>query len=443
METSIEKVAEIAQDQLDREAAKNPILKNALKVVEKFLKTNRVLCYGGTAINNLLPPEDRFYDPERDIPDYDFFSESPQLHAVKLADQLVEEGYSSVEVKPGVHVGTYKVFADYNGLADISFMDESIFKKMWNEGYERNGIHYVSPNFLRMSVYLELSRPKGFVERWKKVYKRLQLLNKHYPMTCPASEVEINKVHLTNEAQETIEKIMIAEDAVLLGFNAADYQSKKRSNWMLPLDILATPQKRDDIAKKLMTAFKEEDIKQVDKPAFEELLAPHTDITNRKTGHVLIRIYETQACHSYHETPDRLMVASIPTLLQFFLSILYAPKYFQEDIPEQRFLCTAQHLVEMANSNLPRRYKLLTPITCIGKQKSLIDMRAEKSDMYVKLAKDKNSREFLEYFFTYTPTTLSKTQKQKIKKQLHKTFRKVRGHRSPVPKESSSQIQRY
>jgi hypothetical protein len=120
------------------------------------------------------------------------------------------------------------------------------------------------------------------------------------------------------------------------------------------------------------------------------------------------------------------MIASIPTLLQFFLSILYAPKYFQEDIPEQRFLCTAQHLVEMANSNLPRRYKLLTPITCIGKQKSLIDMRAEKSDLYVKLSKDKNSREFLEYFFTYTPTNLTKTQKQKVKAQLHKTFRRRR-----------------
>lgn len=426
METSIERVAEIAQDQLDREAAKNPILKTALTIVEKFLKQNRVLCYGGTAINNLLPPEDRFYDPERDIPDYDFFSESPQLHAVKLADQLTAQGYSSVEVKPGVHVGTYKVFADYNGLADISYLDTTIFKKLWDEGYERNGIHYVSPNFLRMSVYLELSRPKGFVERWKKVYKRLELLNKHYPMTCPASQVKINDVHLTDETQKKIEDIMIAEDAVLLGFNAANYQSKKRSNWMLPLDLLATPEKRDDIAKKLMEAFKSEHIKKVDKPEFEELLAAHTDINNAKTGHTLIRIYETQACHSYHETPNRLMIASIPTLLQFFLSILYAPKHFHEEIPEQRILCTAQHLVEMANSNLPRRYKLLTPITCIGKQKSLIDMRAEKSDLYEKLSKDKNSKEFLEYFFTYTPTTLSKTQKQRVKAQLHKTFKRRR-----------------
>jgi hypothetical protein len=36
-----------------------------------------------------------------------------------------------------------------------------------------------------MSIYLELSRPRGDVSRWKKVYSRLLLLNKHYPIVCP------------------------------------------------------------------------------------------------------------------------------------------------------------------------------------------------------------------------------------------------------------------
>lgn len=425
METSIEKVAELAQDRIDREVAKDPNLKNALSIVEKFIKTKKVMCYGGTAINNLLPIEDRFYDPERDIPDYDFFSATPQEHAIELADELTNEGYASVEVKPGVHLGTYKVFADYTGIADISFMDEIIFNKLWKESITKNSIHYVPPNFLRMSVYLELSRPKGFVERWKKVYNRLQLLNKHYPMTCPKSQVELNDVHLSDEVEQKLEKIIKSENAILLGFNAVGFHQSKRKNWMLPLDILATPEHRPDLAKKISEVF--ENVKLKEKPAFEELLAPHTDI-NSSSGHTLVRIYETQACHSYHESPSGVMIASIPTLLQFFLSILYAPKYFQEDIPEQRILCTAEHLVQMANSNLPRRYKLLTPITCLGKQSTLIDMRVEKSEMFEKLSKNRNSREFLESFFTYTPTSLSKTQRQKVKHQIQKTFRKKRFH---------------
>jgi hypothetical protein len=426
METSIERVAQLAQDQIDRELAKNPILRNALLIVERFIKTNRVMCYGGTAINNLLPLEDRFYDPTKDIPDYDFFSANPHEHAIELADKLTNEGFSSVEVKPGVHLGTYKVFADYTGVADISFMHETIFNKLWKDSIEKNSIHYVPPNFLRMSIYLELSRPKGYVERWRKVYGRLQLLNKYYPMECPQTQLDLNDTYLTDQIEDKIEKILIQERAILLGFNAVSFQQRKRKNWMLPLDILATPEHRDDIANKIVQIF--EHSKKVDKPAFEELLAPHTDINNAR-GHTLVRIYETQACHSYHETPSGLMIASIPTLLQFFLSILYAPKYFQEDIPEQRILCTAEHLVQMANSDLKRRYKLLTPITCLGKQKSLIDMRAEKSDLFEKLSKNRYSKEFLQYFFTYTPTTLSKTQRQKIKNHIHKTFRKRISHR--------------
>ena len=45
-----------------------------------------------------------------------------------------------------------------------------------------SGILYAPPNFLRMAMYLELSRPAGDVGRWEKILKRLILLNKNYPL---------------------------------------------------------------------------------------------------------------------------------------------------------------------------------------------------------------------------------------------------------------------
>ena len=90
-----------AQDRVDYEAAHDPNVKQIIRIVEDFLKSTQVLCYGGTAINNLLPPKDRFYDPEYDIPDYDFYSKEPQLHALRLADKYSKAGFKSVEVKPG------------------------------------------------------------------------------------------------------------------------------------------------------------------------------------------------------------------------------------------------------------------------------------------------------------------------------------------------------
>lgn len=429
MDAAIDKVAEIAQAIIDKENATNPVVQTALSIVEEFIKSNRVMCYGGTAINNLLPVEDRFYDPEKDIPDYDFFSEIPQVHAAKLADQLVAAGFRSVEVKPGVHLGTFKVFSDYIGVADISHLDKPIFEKLWKNSIEKEKIHYVPPNFLRMSIYLELSRPKGDVSRWKKVYSRLMLLNKHYSVECPTIDEKMNDVYLTPEVKDEIETLLIKETIVLLGFNASILQQKPTDKWMLPLDVLVTPDKREEVTKKFLNIFEPKlgfKLKVKDVPRYGELIPPHTDIDDPKSGNTVIRIYETEACHSYHKGASGLMIASIPTLLQFFFSILYAPEHFLEEMPEQRFLCTAQRLVEMANDNIHRRYKLLTPITCLGKQKSLVDMRVEKSKMYEELSKNKSSPEFLEYFFTYAPTSLSKTQRAKVKQQLHKTFRRRR-----------------
>ena len=415
-------VIALAQEQIDREAASDPDVKKMIKIVREFIETHRVMCYGGTAINNLLPPEDQFYDYSTEIPDYDFFSESPQLHAAKLADRLAKAGFASVEVKPGVHLGTFKVFANYIGVADVSHMEVSMFKKLWDEKITKDKIHYVPPNFLRMAMYLELSRPKGDVSRWKKVYDRLQKLNKNHPLTCPAGAQKITEEFVDDTVREEIRDVLVKENLVLLGFNGSMVQEKTPRKWMLPLDILVTPEKRQEVSKKILGIFKKhESVKTREFPEFEELMPARTDIRNSKS--VLVRLYETTACHSFHETPSGLKVASIPTLLQFFLSALYAPKEFLEAQPEQRFLCTAEHLVNLANST-SRRYKILTPLTCIGKQKNLVTMRAERSEIYNKLKDNRESREFLELFFSYVPTDLKKTQRQKVRKSLKKTLRR-------------------
>jgi hypothetical protein len=416
-------IAALAQDEIDKETANSPAVRKMMKIVQEFIETHRVMCYGGTAINNLLPEKDQFYDFSVEIPDYDFFSETPQVHAAKLGDRLASAGFASVEVKPGIHLGTFKVFADYVPVADVSHMDRAVFKKLWEQSIVKDKIRYTPPNYLRMNMYLELSRPKGDVSRWVKVYGRLQLLNRAYPMTCPKEETKMVEKFMDENTRNHVRSILVKEGAMLLGFNASMvHDNEKTPKWFFPVDVLATPEKRKDLAETFKTYFGE-GVKSRDYPEYAELLPARTDITDPKTGTLLVRIYETTACHSYHET-NGLLVASIPTLLQFFFGVLYSSKEFAESIPEQRFLCTAEHLVNLANKHTSKRHKILTPITCLGKQKSLVDMRAEKSEIFQKLSRNKNSREFLEYFFQYTPTSNSKTERQKIRKSLKKTLRR-------------------
>jgi hypothetical protein len=410
-----------AQNIVDYETAHDPSIREILRIVKNFVMSKRVLCYGGTAINNLLPKEDRFYDPNYDVPDYDFYSEKPQIHAMELADIFYAQGFRNIEVKPGAHLLTFKVFVDYTGVADITFLNPQVFKTLWAENITKLGIHYVSPNFLRMSMYLELSRPKGDVSRWEKVYKRLGRLNKNYPVGCKTTP-ESPYTTLSGEQREGIEKILHTKSVVLLGLHAAELHSNARTNvWQMPVDVLA--EDMSSTINNFMAVFGNENVELQEREGFAELLPPHVDILNKK-GELLVRVFKTFACHSYHLLRSGVRVASIPTLLQFFFAFVYADAHFLEGGYDQdRIICICQRLIDLAAST-KRRFDLLTPLDCLGRQETLTEMKAHKSDLYDSIPR--KSEEFLHLFFSYKPGQLNKTRKARVKAILRKTMKTKR-----------------
>lgn len=281
----LEQIIERLELENDKKVASNPDVKLSLGVVADFLKSHPVMCYGGTAINNLLPPEDRFYDPLTTVPDYDFYSKTPQEHSMMLADKLKAAGIETVEVKPGMHLGTFKVFANFEGVADITHLDADIFDRLWKENIVRDGIHYVSPNFLRMSMYLELSRPRGDVSRWTKVYKRLQLLNKHYPLVCPSDGAVHDETPLSEATRKRVDTILRTKNVVLLGITASQIHEGKRPKWSAPVTLLAERSVLDQLTEGKPTEAHEG----------TEILPGHVDILDDE-GDIVFRVYETAAC---------------------------------------------------------------------------------------------------------------------------------------------------
>ena len=394
------KVVKDLEDENNRVAASDPGTVTSLGVVRAFLKNHPVMCYGGTAINDLLPKEDQFYDSKVDVPDYDFFSKTPQAHSVIIANQLKAHGIKAVEVKPGMHIGTFKVFADYTGVADITHLDDLIFDRLWKEGEVRNKIHYVPVNFLRLSMYLELSRPRGDVSRWEKVYKRLTLLNEAHPVTCK-KDLQTEHTELTEQQQKGVIRLLRSEPVILLGVSSA--QIHLNQVWTTPIGLLA-----DGPTIERLTAGEKTEV-------FEEsdILPKRTTVLDSAGKKTLFRFYETTACHSYHKMQNGVKVASIPTALQFFFAYMYSGAH-EEKLAS--VLCIAQRLVEIANAKPERRFAVLTPKECIGTQESFTEMKRDKAELLLELSKNKSSKEYLEYFFTYNPD--DKAGKKKIKKQL-------------------------
>ena len=410
----IEAIADKLQIENSKRMASDPLIKSIITIVGEFIETHPVLLYGGMAINNLLPKKARFYDSETTIPDYDVFSKTPQEHAMTLANKLYANGIKNVEVKPGIHLGTFKVYANFESVADITELDAPIFKKLWDADIVINNIHYVTPNFLRMSMYLELSRPRGDVSRWKKVYQRLMLLNRYYPITC---DKEYEPIELTAEEEAIIRNILTEFPVVLLGANAAEIHMRHRRKMTSPIILLADKEVIEKITKDLKN-------KKTNIPT--EILPPITDIFNKDNKRI-VRFYETTACHSFH-VANGIRVASIPTIMQFFFAYIYSVNSKDES---SEILCVAQSLVEIANKKRSRRFAILTPMNCLGEQSTLVDLRREKSELYDKLSRNKSSVDFLRYFFTYDPSD-SATRRNKKRDLLKKTQRQRLKLTSPV-----------
>ena len=89
--SNLQSQLELLKNAMDVEAkkrgervAQNPIMKNIIDVLEKFIHDKKLVCYGGTAINNILPKHAQFYNKEYEVPDYDFYSHDALKHAKRF-----------------------------------------------------------------------------------------------------------------------------------------------------------------------------------------------------------------------------------------------------------------------------------------------------------------------------------------------------------------------
>ena len=159
-----------------------------------------------------------------------------------------------------------------------------------------------------------------------------------------------------------------------------------------------------------------------------EIIAPHYEIMIGKDS--VCFIYEPLACHSYNTIKigkDIIKVATIDTMLSFYLAFLYADRsYYDHD----RILCMAKYLFSVQAKNRLEQKGLLKrfSINCYGKQETLGDMRAEKSEKFEELKGDRNSKEYQDYFLRYVPgekkTSSGKKKTKSGKKKKSTTKRK-------------------
>jgi len=410
----------------------NPDVEKIIKIVEAFLIKKRLVCYGGTAINNILPIQDQFYNKDVEIPDYDFYSSNAMEDAKELADIYYAAGYTEVEAKAGVHHGTYKVFVDFIPIADITQLEKKIFSMLQKEGIRVNGIIYCPPNFLRMNMYLELSRPSGDVSRWEKILKRIILLNKNFPIKEKGCEPEnfqrdfnIENSKLQGEVFYITRDSFIHQGAVFFGGYATSLYSEHMTKKTRELfrktpdfDVLAeNPSQASDLLKNRLNDAGYKKVKIIKHDGIGELIAPHYEVKVNidKKDKSIAFIYEPMACHSYNLIKvgnKDIRIATIDTMLSFYLAFLYTGREYYDN---KRISCMAEYLFKVQQKNRLQQKGVLKrfSISCYGNQQTLEGMRAQKTEMFKSLKNNRNSKEYESWFLRYVPFELHQDKKSK------------------------------
>lgn len=433
-------ILRIAVDQAEEKMGKRIVnsedIQKIIDIVEEFIKKKKLICYGGTAINNILPEEDQFYDKDVEVPDYDFFSINALNDAKELADIYYKKGFLDVEAKSGQHPGTYKVYVNYMAVADITFIHEEIYNVIKKDSISIGSILYAPPNFLRMSMYLELSRPAGDISRWEKVLKRLLLLNKNYPITslkCDDIDFQRKMDNKMTEENifETLKNTLINQGVVFFGGFANTLYShympknlRKKLENIADFDVLSNkPEVTSEVVKERLNDIGVKNVKVVKHDAVGEIVPEHYEIKVGKDS--VLFIYKPIGCHSYNVLflkGKKVKVATIDTMLSLYLAFLYSDRpYYNQFI--DRILCMSKFLFDVQQKNRLSQTGLLKrfSITCYGHQESLEEIKSKKALKYKELKNSKNKKLFDEYFLSYKPDNIEEKNVESIPKNTKNT----------------------
>jgi hypothetical protein len=430
-----------AEEKMGRRIVNTDDVQKIIDIVETFIKRKKLICYGGTAINNILPEEDRFYNKDVEIPDYDFFSQNALRDSKELADIYYKKGFIDVEAKSGQHHGTYKVFVNYMAVADITYLPKDIFSVLKKDAISVSGILYAPPNFLRMSMYLELSRPAGDISRWEKVLKRLLLLNKNYPI----SNINCNDVDFQREMEnrededkiyETLKSSLINQGVVFFGGFANNLYSKympknlqKKLKNVADFDVLSNnPEKTAEIVTERLHDNGIKNVKIIKQKNVGEIVPEHYEIKVGKDS--ILFIYKPIGCHSYNilmMNGKKVKVATIDTMLSLYLAFLYANRpYYNQFI--DRILCMSKFLFDVQQKNRLAQKGLLKrfSITCYGHQESIEEMKAEKAAKYKEFKEGNDKKQFEEWFLNYKPDDIKTDKIINLEKYKRKNKNKTK-----------------
>ena len=380
----LDTVVKEAQKRIDYTIAHDKDLLKAIEVVERFLRKRKRVCYGGQAINALLPTTHKFYDEKTDVPDYDFFTPDAKGDIAELIELLEADNFE-VSKKVGIHEGTIKLMVNFNEVADVSQMNPKAFAVLQKRAKSVDGILYSDEDFLRMLMYLELSRPRGQVDRWHKVYERLLLLNRIYGTDTCDDTIRTDR-RVQEEDRARMLEFCMKHKRVLASPECIELMQKKQGKGTMeslvrrggPVIMFSDQAKLD--AEDLRDILERGTRIEYYPAIIDDIFSVYV-LTRRNVPLALI-VQET-ACHAYSnfvvDNKAEMRIGTPDLLLHLYYSIMIFGKkektFFQNSL---RCLIQKLHMLEWEGRNRPSALVPTFGLRCSGHQKGFATLLRER-----------------------------------------------------------------
>jgi hypothetical protein len=247
---------------------------------------------------------------------------------------------------------------------------------------------------------------------------------------------------------ETVLNTFIDQGVVFFGGYAVSMYSqympkhlRKKLEKVPDFDVLSEePSKTAEIVKERLNDIGIKNVTIKKQSGIGEIIAPNYEI---KVGNDTVAfIYQPLACHSYNlvkENGQEIKVATIDTMLSFYLAFLYGNKpYFD---PE-RILCMSKYLFEVQEKNRLTQKGLLRrfSIKCIGHQETIEEMREEKAEKFKELKNNKNTLEYEEWFLRYRPADKKEEKLEEKLKQKNSKKTKINRKRTNKRRKTAKKV---
>ena len=348
---NIEKIKNNLNDIISKSEAMNynlvkpdrKIKESIRKIIFDFIRKNKRLIYGGTAIDFWLRKKKENLSIYKDFPgDIEFYSPEPMKDTYLLCNELYESGYINILGREAMHKNTFSIFVEHTDFCDITLMNETVIKN--NVPYiESGGLRYVKPDFLLTDIFRVFSNPlHDYSFRLKKVFDRFIKLKKYYfnpplkPQECKTRGVEkrireMRKYVFNNFIFNNSDIILCGAEAYKIYLEESNYLKKNKSAYSpkenFDLVIITDDLRKttEEVYNLLIENYKKEDIKLEEFYKFFQFY--DKKISFKFKDRVLIDIYGyNEICTQYHKIEYEdgfLQIVSFDYLMMYLNSMLF------------------------------------------------------------------------------------------------------------------------